>query len=68
LAALGVGLADERAIAGWVEAAALYRRFEPDPAAAATYARTYPHYVGLYEDLRERFALMAADAEANAAP
>jgi ribulokinase len=67
LAALGVGLADEDAIAGWVEAAALYRRFEPDPAAAATYARTFPHYVGLYEDLRERFALLAADAEANAA-
>jgi hypothetical protein len=51
----------------WVEAAALDRRFEPDPTAAATYARTFPHYVGLHEDLRDRFALLAADAEENAA-
>lgn len=61
LAALGAGLADRDAIQTWVESAALYRRFEPDPEAAASYARLYPHYAGLYEDLRDRFAAMAAD-------
>ncbi len=62
LAALGVGLADESGIASWVESAALYSRFEPNPEANATYSRIYPHYVGAYEDLRERFAAMAATA------
>ena len=66
LGAVGVGLADEQAIKGWVEAAALYRRFEPDPAATATYSRMYEHYLGLYDDLRERFASMAAAAREGA--
>lgn len=59
LAALGVGLADATSIRGWVESAALYRRFDPDAAAAARYDALFPHYVGLYGDLRERFAALA---------
>ena len=59
LAALGVGLADTTSIRGWVESASLYRRFEPDPTATARYDQLYPHYVGLYHDLRARFAALA---------
>lgn len=60
LAALGTGLATEADLPRWVDAEGRYRRSAPDPADAAVYDRYYPHYLGLYQDLRQRFADLAA--------
>lgn len=58
LAAVGTGGATADDLAGWVEGGTDARRLEPDPAARAVYDELYPHYVGLYEDLRDRFAAL----------
>jgi xylulokinase len=60
LAAVGVGLASPDRLEAWVGADALYRRSDPDPAEAATYDRYFEQYLGLYADLRPRFAALAA--------
>jgi xylulokinase len=59
LAAVGVGVATADDLAGWVPAADRQRRVEPDVVARHAYDDLYPHYLGLYTDLRERFAAMA---------
>jgi ribulokinase len=59
LAALGVGLATPDGLQAWVGSDDLYRHCEPEPRDAAVYDRYFPHYLGLYRDLRARFAAMA---------
>jgi xylulokinase len=67
LGAVGVGLAAPDDLPAWVDAADLQRRREPDAEARRRYDALYPHYVGLYQDLRERFAALAhLDEEAAA--
>lgn len=56
LAALAIGLVGERDLKGWVR---LKQPVRPRPEATALYQRYYEHYVGLYEDLKARFAAMA---------
>ena len=63
LAALGVGLTSEADLPTWVNTADLYTRFEPDPHDAAVYGRYFEQYKGLYNDLKERFAAVAALGE-----
>jgi ribulokinase len=67
LAAMGVGLANEDDLEGWVDTADLHRRREPDPVAMARYDELYPHYVGLYHDLKDRFAALARLGEGEPA-
>jgi xylulokinase len=59
LAALGVGLADEARLEGWVGSAELYRRHAPEPRDAAVYDRFFEEYVALYAALKPRFAALA---------
>lgn len=61
LAAVGVGAAGAGDLAGWVETAGNRRRIDPDPDAREAYDRLYPHYVGLYDDLRDRFAALSRE-------
>lgn len=60
LAAVGVGDAGVDDLHGWITAAAREQRIEPNSDAQAVYDRLYPHYLGLYTDLRDRFAALAA--------
>lgn len=60
LGAVGTGLADTDDLIGWGEDPGRTTRIDPNPAAAAIYDELYPHYVGLYDDLRERFASLQA--------
>jgi ribulokinase len=60
LAAVATGSADRDDLADWTTTAGRERHIEPDAQVAAFYDTLYPHYLGLYEDLRERFAAMAA--------
>lgn len=62
LAALAVGLVDERGLKGWVR---LKEPVRPRPEVTEMYQRYYEHYVGLYQDLKGRFAAMAALATAD---
>ena len=59
LAAAGVGVATPDDLAGWVRAASHQRRVEPHAAARGIYDDVYPQHLGLYADLRERFASLA---------
>lgn len=63
LAAVGVGVTDVEGLRGWVPAPERERRVEPDSDAVRVYDRLHPHFVGLYEDLKGRFAALAADDE-----
>ena len=54
-----VGAATADDLTGWVPAAYRHRRVEPHVAARDVYDDVYPQYLGLYTDLRERFAAMA---------
>lgn len=63
LGAVAVGLARPEDLGDWIQTADLQTVIEPDPAASAAYDRLFPHYVGLYQDLRERFAALARLAE-----
>ena len=67
LAALGTGLIGEADLPAWVNTADLYTRFEPDPHDAAVYGRYFEQYKGLYNDLKERFAAVAALGEGTSA-
>lgn len=67
LGAIAVGLAEPRELQAWIDTADLQTVREPDSAAQAVYDRTFPHYVGLYHDLRERFALLARLGEEDTA-
>lgn len=58
LGAIGVGLVDVDDLDTWYAAPGRSDPFEPDPAATVVYDDLYPHYVGLYEDLRDRFAAL----------
>ncbi len=60
LGAVAVGLAHPEELGSWVTTADLQRTVEPNAAAVAAYDALYPHYVGLYEDLRGRFGALAA--------
>lgn len=61
LAAVGVGVADEESLRRWAPSEDRERRVEPDADAVTVYDRLHPHYVGLYEDLKGRFALLAEE-------
>lgn len=63
LGAVAVGLAEPHDLPTWIETADLHTVIRPDPEAQAVYERLYPHYVGLYQDLKGRFAAMARMAE-----
>lgn len=63
LAAIGVGLATDDQLQSWVGTEDLYRRFEPVPAETAVYDRYFEQYVGLYRDLKDRFAALAEIAQ-----
>lgn len=62
LAALACGMVSERDLASWVR---LREPVHPRPQASAVYDRYYPHYLGLYEDLRQRFAALAEVEQAQ---
>ena len=65
LAALGVGLADERGLEGWVGSSDLYRHHAPEPRDAAVYDRFFEEYVALYAALKPRFAALAERTAAS---
>ena len=60
LAAVGVGAASPDDLRGWVQAADHLRRVEPHAASRGVYDEAYLQYLGLYGDLRDRFAALAA--------
>ena len=63
LGAVAMGLAKPEDLDAWIETADIHRAVEPNPSAVVVYERLFPHFVGLYEDLRERFASMARAQE-----
>lgn len=67
LAAVGLGWAGASELPDWVDTADLHRTREPEPAARARYDALYPHYLGLYRDLAERFAALARLQEGDGA-
>ncbi|BDG01419.1 FGGY-family carbohydrate kinase [Anaeromyxobacter oryzae] len=60
LAAVGLGVVKEEQLVDWVGTSDLYRRYPPSPAEAAVYDRYYEQYLGLYADLKTRFAALVA--------
>lgn len=67
VAAVGAGVLKAEDVADWVRVADRELRIEPDAGMQAVYDELYPHYLGLYEDLRERFAQLAQLGTAAAA-
>lgn len=61
LAAVGVGVADGARLRDWVPSEDRERHIEPDPEAVSAYNQLHPHFVGLYDDLKDRFAALAAE-------
>jgi xylulokinase len=59
LAAVGVGAVVPDELARWAPDADYRHRVEPRAATREVYDRVYPHYLGLYADLRQRFARLA---------
>lgn len=57
LAALALGLSEERELKSWVR---LQGPVRPNPEACDIYERYYGHYLGLYRDLKSRFAAMVS--------
>jgi xylulokinase len=59
LAAVGVGAVSPGGLADWAKAAENQQRVEPRAATREVYDLVYQEYLGLYTDLRERFARLA---------
>jgi sugar (pentulose or hexulose) kinase len=60
LAAVGLGVAKEEQLVDWVGTSDLYRRYAPSASETAVYDRYFEQYLGLYTDLKSRFAALAA--------
>lgn len=59
LAAVGVGAFSPDGLAGWAQTADNQQRVEPQAATREVYDLVYQEYLGLYTDLRERFARLS---------